>query len=92
VRIAFEGHVNGRPVRGFVADGVCHGPLIVRLRVETWCSQGVRVGLGPWSGPASLLAPRPARATLLAVLDADPAPKLDGDEVPVEALPEGAIP
>lgn len=90
--LRFEGRLNGRRVRGMIDDaGVCHAPLPVRLAIEGMASAGTRVGLGPWSGPASLLDPMAARATVWAALDHEPFPSFEGDPVPVEKLPDGAV-
>lgn len=77
--------MDGRPVEGTVQAGACFGPLEVVSLVEALVSNGVRVGVGPWHGPASLTDARMARATLMAVLDEGA--EFEGWEAPVDPLP-----
>lgn len=89
MRLTWEGTLYGHPANGFVEAGACFGTFEVVSQVEAFVSAGVRVGLGPWSGPASLSDARAARATIGAVLDAG-STRFEGWEVPVEQVPEGA--
>lgn len=86
--LRWKGKMYGREVEGTVEAGAIHGSSEVVSIVEALVSGGVRVGLGPWSGNADLTNVRAARATIAGVLDDDTA-EFEGDEVPVEPLPEG---
>lgn len=88
MKLSWKGELYGRPVEGTVADGKIAGPLEVVSAVEAHVAAGVRVGLGPRSGPASLTDPVLAREVIAAVLDEDTA-SFEGDGATVEALPEG---
>jgi hypothetical protein len=90
VHLTWKGELFGMPVEGFVQAGACHGSFEVCSAVEALVTSGVRVGLGPRSGPARLDDPFFARATIDAVLDAGTA-VFEGEPVPAQAaVPEGA--
>lgn len=84
--LAWRGEMDGRPVEGTVEAGACMGSFEVCSLVEALVSNGVRVGIGPWQGEATLTDARMARATLLAVLDAGSA-VFEGWPAPADPLP-----
>jgi hypothetical protein len=84
----FTGTLDGRDVSGKVWDARIGGNPFVQVAVEQLVRNGMNVGLGPWSGPASLTDEILARATVAAIVtDArfDPPPPDTGD------IPEGAV-
>jgi hypothetical protein len=87
--IRWRGTLYGTPVEGTVQGGACHGSFEVVSLVEAMVAAQTRIGAGPVSGPADLTHPVLARAAIAAALDAGTA-KFEGDEAPVEPVPEGA--
>lgn len=87
--LRWRGKMYGRAVAGHVQGGVIFGPLEVVSLVEALVAGGIRVGIGAWSGPASLTDAMAARATIGAVLD-DTAVVFEGWPVVVQAVPAGA--
>lgn len=78
----YEGTLDGHDVSGRVADGKISGNPFVAIQVQALVDHGVNVGLGPWSGPATLDDEILARATVAAVVEGprfDPAVPDVGD-------------
>jgi hypothetical protein len=84
----YKGKLDGHDVEGQVKDGQITGNPFVAIQVQQLVKNGMNIGLGPWSGPATLDDEILARATVAAVIEDpsfDPAPPDTGD------IPEGAV-
>ena len=88
VTFTYTGTLDGHPVTGEVADNQITGNPFVEIQVEGLVRNGVHVGLGPWSGTATLDDENLARATVAAIVE-DPS---FTPSAPVSApLPPGAV-
>lgn len=65
----YEGFLDDHDVAGRVTDGKITGNPFVTIRVQALVEHEVHVGLGPWSGAATLDDEILARATVAAVVD-----------------------
>ena len=65
----YTGTLDGHDVAGRVAAGLITGNPFVALRVQALVDNEVNVGLGPWSGDATLDDEILARATVAAVIE-----------------------
>lgn len=66
---SYEGFLDDHDVAGRVTDGKITGNPFVAIRVRSLVANAVHVGLGPWSGAATLVDEILARATVAAVVD-----------------------
>ena len=85
----YSGTLEGHPVTGTVADGKITGNPLVAIQVQSLVDNGAHIGLGPWSGTATLDDEVLARATVASVIDApsfDPAPPTTPDDAPPGAV------
>ena len=65
----YQGTMDGHPVRGRVADGKITGNPFVAIQVQSLVGNKINIGLGPWSGEATLDDAILARATIAAVIE-----------------------
>src|SRR5262245_55443632 len=65
----YEGFLDDHDVAGRVVDGKIQGNPFVAIQVQALVDHGVHVGLGPWSGAATLDDDILARATVAAVVE-----------------------
>jgi hypothetical protein len=65
----YTGTLDGHDVVGRVADGKITGNPFVAIQVQSLVANHVNIGLGPWSGPATLDDDILARATVAAVVE-----------------------
>jgi hypothetical protein len=87
----YSGDYDGHPVTGRVADGKITGNPFVTIQVQRLVANKVHVGLGPWSGEATLDDEQLARATIAALIQwprFDRPPPMKVAETP---LPPGAV-
>jgi hypothetical protein len=87
----YTGDLDGHTAIGRVADGKITGNPFVAIQVEALIANKVNVGLGPWSGPATLDDENLARATIAAIIQwprFNPAPPVQIGATP---LPPGAV-
>jgi hypothetical protein len=87
VTFTYTGKLDGHDVAGRVTDGKITGNPFAALRVRALVDNGVNVGLGPWSGPATLDDETLARATVAAVVES---PSFD-PAVVTKPLPPGVV-
>jgi hypothetical protein len=66
---SFRGFLDDHEVAGRVRDGKVTGNPFVTIAVEALVANDIHVGLGPWSGAATLQDDILARATVAAVVD-----------------------
>jgi len=64
----YTGEYDGHPVTGKVTDGKITGNPFVAIRVQALVDSSTHVGLGPWSGAATLDDDILARATIAAII------------------------
>lgn len=69
VTFTYHGTMDGHEVVGKVSNGRITGNPFVAVEVEALVDNKVHVGLGPWSGTATLDDEHLARATVAAVVD-----------------------
>lgn len=87
----YSGTFDGHDVTGRVADGQITGNPFVAIYVQRLVANKVHVGLGPWSGEATLDDEHLARATIAALIQwpkFSPAPPVKVGETPP---PAGAV-
>jgi hypothetical protein len=82
----YSGTFDGHSVEGGVTDGRIWGNPFVAIQVEALVKAGANIGLGPWSGPATLDDEYLARATIAAVVSE---PRFD-PAAPGSEIPDGA--
>ena len=68
-QFTYEGTMDGHPVTGRVANDEITGNPFVAIRVQALVDGKVNIGLGPWSGAATLDDDVLARATVAAVVE-----------------------
>jgi hypothetical protein len=85
----YTGTLDDHPVTGRVSGGRITGNPFVAIRIRSLVDNEVNVGLGQWSGTATLDDDILARATVAAVIDR---PRFDPPvETAVGDVPPGAV-
>ena len=84
----YSGDLDGHPADGRVSGGKITGNPFVAIGVQALVDSGVHVGLGPWSGTATLDDDTLARATVAAILDR---PRFDPPVASPGDVPPGAV-
>ena len=85
----YQGMLDGHDVTGRVADGKISGNPFVTIAVESLVQDGVHVGLGPWSGAATLDDDQLARITIGSVIENarfDPPLAVSPSDAPADAV------
>ena len=88
IDFTYSGDLDGHAASGRVSNGKITGNPFVAIAVESLVANEVHVGLGPWSGTATLDDDVLARATIAAIIDR---PRFDPPVASPGDVPPGAV-